>query len=470
MNTTIISFKTNDLSNINDETILNHKKYKNINELKNTKITSCIPTISKMSESITRDYLDNWIYTTYYNKRKMNGCLTKRIENIDNNICYRHIMKLCFNSVDIISMCSSKQILLENNTINFIQELHSICSSSTGTFIDYLIRRIISELTNKIFIDNRAEKIINKENDIIEISHIENNDEIWEFDGKNDYLQWKIFSKKNIKSKVVDTLNNKDKFIVIYKINEWLYIKHKNKFGFVRYKIPDSHNFVNEIGTNETMIINKYISKCNNENIHICSCGCKYNMIYFNGETCKFCNFSLCQNMCYEKTKNIQNYETKQIIKEIFITSLVHAECFGRVPDQKKTDKILEKLELNNLDKIFIDPLIELCKKIIKDKTNILLNPTLGDKIKELNNIVIPSDADLIIDDILIDIKCTKKSNKFNEILQLLGYSGLVLLNDNYNIKINNIGILNILNGTYHLYNINYLQKDNFIKYVKLLI
>ncbi len=70
-------------------------------------------------------------------------------------------------------------------------------------------------------------------------------------------------------------------------------------------------------------------------------------------------------------------------------------------------------------------PLIILCKNIIENKKLIKLNPVFGGKLKHpVDKYNIPSDADLIINDCLIDIKCTKnKSNsKCCEILQLLGY------------------------------------------------
>jgi len=90
--------------------------------------------------------------------------------------------------------------------------------------------------------------------------------------------------------------------------------------------------------------------------------------------------------------------------------------------------------------------------------------------LNDLENTSIPSDADLVIDDTLYDIKCTKTTNigkEYYELLQLLGYSGLLLLNKKYEQKINNMIILNILEGTSTKYNITYLEKDNFVKYIK---
>jgi hypothetical protein len=86
-------------------------------------------------------------------------------------------------------------------------------------------------------------------------------------------------------------------------------------------------------------------------------------------------------------------------------------------------------------------------------------------------NYNIPSDADLIINDCLIDIKCTKnKSNsKCCEILQLLGYSALSSFHTNNNNKINKIMILNILEGSIYKIDISNITDENYENYIKFL-
>jgi CRISPR/Cas system-associated exonuclease Cas4 (RecB family) len=109
-----------------------------------------------------------------------------------------------------------------------------------------------------------------------------------------------------------------------------------------------------------------------------------------------------------------------------------------------------------------------LCTDIVKDRSVILLNPSFGGELDDIEK-SIPSDADLVTDDILIDIKCTKNQHPVSEITQLLGYSALILLNKNYRIKINKISIINILLGHITTYNIDFVNKENCIKYIQLL-
>jgi hypothetical protein len=130
----------------------------------------------------------------------------------------------------------------------------------------------------------------------------------------------------------------------------------------------------------------------------------------------------------------------------------------------------MNKLKNNNTDDL-VCSLTEMCKAIIKDKADIILNPSLGGPLTELTGVSIPSDADLVVDDTIIDIKCTKtkKTLDYYEILQLLGYTGLLLLNKKYQRRINNMMILNILEGTCKIYNVAYLEKHNYVKYIKML-
>ena len=168
---------------------------------------------------------------------------------------------------------------------------------------------------------------------------------------------------------------------------------------------------------------------------------CKYNISvnYLDEEySNNICKLPLCQYLCYEKSRNTTDYITKDIVIEIFITSLFHTEAFGQVPKQEHFDKMYEKLSsCSDINTILVEPLTELCKELIKDKSVIHLNPAFGGKLDGVSS-TIPSDADLVADDMLIDIKCTKKEHPYSEITQLMGYSSLMMLNDTYRTKINN--------------------------------
>ena len=162
------------------------------------------------------------------------------------------------------------------------------------------------------------------------------------------------------------------------------------------------------------------------------------------------------------------DYKTKDVIQEIFITSLFHSEAFGQAPQQDHFNKMFERLKLDDVTETLIPSLTSLCYNLIKDKSSIILNPAFGGELDEID-VSIPSDADLVIDDILYDIKCTKNSNTLSEITQLLGYSSLMMLNKRYRTKINKISIINMLSGTITMYTIDTITKENCINYIKVL-
>jgi hypothetical protein len=289
----------------------------------------------------------------------MEGNLTSRINNIANIPCYNYIIKNCFNNIDILNHNKTTINILNNDCRNFISLLHSIQSSLLGCYLDYLLRRIISEQINILFFDSRADKICNL----------------------------------NIAS-----------------------IKFDNK-EFIFDKLP------------------------------------------------------IKMSDCYEKTKNTGFYNTKDILLEIFITSLSHTFSFCGIPDQDKVNNIINIIQnTENIIELLYLPLQNLCSDLLNNNYNdVLLNQALGYKIPLLNNKCIPSDCDLIINNNLYDIKCTNKKNSIYEILQLLGYSSLLKCNSNINRKIDNICIINLLQGKIISYNINYINDEQIINYLKIL-
>jgi hypothetical protein len=394
--------------NVIDESIvIKSKKYKTIGDLKKAGIKSMIQVTARMDKCIERDYLDKWLWDTYYSKKEMIGNLTMIIHNINSSICYREIMKRCFNNIDILSNNTTKQIL-SKSTIDLITELHSISPSMLGTFIDYLMRRIICELTCKLFVDSRS-------------------------NGTNHTCKSTINYEKKSLSELKELCRDSD-----------VYTKH-NDCGKIKWTLSEMDK--------EEMI--QYLNETTN---------CKFMIKCMNN-----CMLPICQFLCYKKTKNTVEYKTKDIIVEIFITSLFHSEAFGRAPQQEHFNKIYERLTKDTtVADILIPALTELCDELIKDKHNIILNPALGGELDDIDS-SIPSDADLVIDDTLFDIKCTKIQYPILEITQLLGYSSLMMLNKEYRTKINKIAIINILSGKITTYNIDFINKDNCIKYIKVL-
>ena len=106
-----------------------------------------------------------------------------------------------------------------------------------------------------------------------------------------------------------------------------------------------------------------------------------------------------------------------------------------------------ERLQTN-----MIEPLQALCRQLIDGKSSIQLNPILG-----LYGIA--ADADLILDNTLIDIKCTKSGMEEYELLQLLGYATLL---DHQQQPMRSIQILNLLKGEEITYDIDAVTHDHW--------
>lgn len=359
----------NDRCDINDDTIIASLRYNNIRDIKED-IKYCINYTSHLKDIKLKRYLEDFLFENHYKMIFKSGSLTDRLKNINSNICYNSIYRIIFNNNynDTIK----KYNILPLKCSNIVKLLHSIDPSITGSFIDYLIRRIICELLNIEFDDSRA--------------------------------SWRLDSVDHI---------------------------------------------------------------CNSED-------CRYNIEFEYQDEVevfkKICTLPYCRLHSYNLTKLTKIYKTQDIIKEIFITSLSHGEAFGVCPNQDNVNKMLDILKYNMFD--LYTPLMILCKNIIENKELIKLNPVFGGKLKPpVDKYNIPSDADLIINDCLIDIKCTKnKSNsKCCEILQLLGYSALSSFHADNNKKINKIMILNILEGSIYKIDISNITDKNYENYIKFL-
>jgi hypothetical protein len=453
----------NDISDINNTTPLVGNTFKNIDELKScTDSRKVILYITHLKPGSIKDYLTLWLYESHYSRQSMRGNLTDRIKKLNNGICYTQLMKQCFNAYDIKRNMSSTTIL-DTKAITIVKELYDICSSMCGSFIDYLIRRILCEITNRPFSDSRANKILKPSNIITSCPDTN----IWEHIDNRNQGVWTMRKDPILSLPVIGEIKQKDTFIGFEKKNEWLRIDYNGISGWVRWKLPKEGDDTDDINL---MIENPYLKIKD----HICSSGCKYiveQTIYFGKapEYINCCGLKSCQYISYEKVKDTEKYMSKDILYDIFAISLCHTEAFGFCPKEVTFDAFHTKLNDIVVDDL-IGPLTEMCKTLIDDKTTILLNPALGGPLNHLENTSIPSDADLVIDDTLYDIKCTRTTNtgkEYYEILQLLGYSGLLLLNKKFEHRINTMATLNILEGTLTKYNISYLEEDNFVKYIQ---
>lgn len=88
----------------------------------------------------------------------LTGYFTERLRYINNKPCYNYIIKNCFNKFDFSSNCITDENIIPTACSDYIKQLHQVNSSIAGTFLDYLMRRIISEKIKKPFEDQRAEK------------------------------------------------------------------------------------------------------------------------------------------------------------------------------------------------------------------------------------------------------------------------------------------------------------------------
>jgi uncharacterized protein YgiM (DUF1202 family) len=445
------------------DTPLSLKKYKTFGELQDAPIRSSIQCITRMKSSEEKIKLCEWLFNSHYLQKKIKGNLTDRIRIFNNKICFNYLCENYFNKFDINNHISNK-ILNEESSLN-IKKLHSIQPSLTGTFIDYLMRRIISEIKGDQFSDNRVKSILfnDKKNDIIY------SDNIWRFHVEyfTGLCQWNIQEEPNINSLIIGTIQNNHTFIELSRKDEWLNIKYEGKNGWVRYKIPEwgigllAKGWCVE-GDIEEYIDNPWLKQIGKG--HICSRRCKCVIEACNPWQETQCLLNYCQYECYHKVKNTDKFKTIEIIKDIFIVSLCHSECFGGCPDQEKVNSILNEIATEEFMIEFVIPFYNYCEDLIKDKQKIYLNPALGCKEN-----MIPSDCDIIIDDLLIDIKCTAGENSCIEILQLLGYLILACTNPSININIDKISVINLYKGYEYIYDVSNLSKGLLLEYLKIL-
>lgn len=332
-----------------------------------------------------RRYIDAWLFDNHYTKTKLSGNLTVRIMKIRNYACYREIIKRCFDGFDFEQHSVVTQISLSNDSIDIIKDLHSISPNIIGSFLDFLVRRVISEI-KKIPLNARRES-----------------------ESTND---------------IITDLDNKE------------------------------------------CIDNPYLIKCDFVE-HICLNGCNMN-IYADGEDYEL---PICRKFAYYKSENILKYASEDICKELFVSSLGHSEMFGDTPGKDKIEEILKYIDDNtNKIKTMIKELKTYLSILIESKSEIKLNPCFGNSLRIFKE-SIPSDGDLLIDDELIEIKCTvqQSSSKIYEILQLLGYSALSYMAVQKNKQIKKMSILNLYYGTYTTYDIKHLEEKNYVSYLKVL-
>ena len=181
------------------------------------------------------------------------------------------------------------------------------------------------------------------------------------------------------------------------------------------------------------------------------------------------CQLPSCQYDAYRKMKNTTKYSTLSIIPDIFLVSLLHTESFRGCPPQDAFDRMYGLLQqTDRLQKELIEPLSEFIDTVLQTTNHVELNPILGDCFIPSNNITlavdyfVQADADIILDSTLIDTKCTEGDKEMYEILQLLGYAALAHVRGT---PIRTIQIWNLLKGTETTYDVDYSSETwhNFL-------
>lgn len=357
---------------MDNNTQLSSKKYPTWGSLQNAPMDIIVRVGGAEKEPNIRIQIAKWVFAHKYENLRMAGNLTKRIRLLNNKICYYYIMETAFNNIDFIKDRQNTYMILNDSCMNYINNLHSISSFLAGSFIDYLIRRIICEQRGIAFIDDRANR------------------------------------------------------------------QSMQELGFTYNIFDDNMDYISDDEESEITIYER---------------------------------LPLSLNESYKIAKQIDEYETEDILPEIFITSLSQTLAFADDIDIIKVKEMYNIIAQNTREnnKLIIQNLQELCLQLTDGKKEILLNPAVGGNMPLINNKSIPSDCDIVIDDTLYDIKCTIRSNPVYEILQLLGYSSIFKCNPKYDKKINKIGIINLLQGKLTEYDISDITTENMIKYLNIL-
>lgn len=429
------------------------KNGKTINELKELPTSKIIQYVRHINDNDIRNYMCEWLYINHYSKIELIGNLTTRIRKINSNICLNFITNVCFSGYDFEK---NKDIInLDKTKLIHVSNIHKIYPVINGIFWKAVIQRIINENSKDITLLD-FDTIKKCENNI-------NHNNQWQFRYKidNENIEyWNMYSSMSLDSEIINVISHGNIFTELNRINEWMEIKYKNIIGFVRYLIPnDSYD--------KTDLNNYKFNDCfynvEPKNYHTCyddECDYKINSVSIHG--LRICHVNICRKLCFEKVRDVRAYKTKDILIEILINSLEELERFNRCPNENKLNKIIEYLvnPLNNFESI-INYISEIFSKYVKQSSQVSMNYSLGDC-----NIV--ADCDIIIDDELIDIKCTKctNTNNNNELLQLLGY---VALAKDKKIMIKKITIIHLVEGIIKSFNITDIQSHCFDKYYNIL-
>ena len=438
---------------------INSKKYKTIGELLKAPPRSIKCVCSKLEDKAAKEYIVKLLLPEI----KMSGNMTNRIKSLNSSCISEYILSNVFN-ITSYKPFQITNIIDKNIANDIITPIYDVNPSMCGTFFDYIIRRIIAEIKQEKFEDERMKNII---------KHYNN------YDNNNEYIFKEInFLQYDLSKKMWWFRSNDITYGCIHKYKEP--IKGESTklpccllFGDVFQCILKTDNYMKIIHNAKICYIFnlEYMEELDYYPAHTC----KYSIGDPSGDISLAghynCNYPVCRVESYKKIKDTINYKTKDIIPEIFISSICHSEsftsgtsCINMKTFGKMYSIISSEVFLENITQHIINPLIQYFTNYISDKS-VLLNPMLGGKYEYS----IPADCDIVVDDTLIDIKCTIGDNSSYEIMQLLGYSALLQNNPTYNKRINQISILNLLEGSILFYDTSHISNQQYLSFLKIL-
>jgi len=232
-----------------------------------------------MREGSIKEYLSKWAYEKFYSDLKLGGNLTNRIKSISGGICYRNIVETIFDRKDPLEKVTSSIVLTDDYCKSIIRNMHKENSSLTGIFMDYLIRRIISELTQEDFSDHRAMALTK------EVEFLDEDVKLWmfyypdepDFDEVYEAGGWNVSESPSLDSKVINEIECDEKFIELERKDEWMKIEFKGKIGWVRHSIPPPGKDAGKITNKRLFVQNRWFMKPSDR--HYCKGGCKTGML-----------------------------------------------------------------------------------------------------------------------------------------------------------------------------------------------
>lgn len=129
-------------------------KYKTIGMLKEQNRKSILLVIAKMKNGPERDHMIKWVVEKFYINKMDNSSVAKRVRLINSTVCVEYVSNYIFKNLNK----TPKRIIIDRYPI--IMKMHKYSGKFNGTFMDYLLRRVINEIRKTQFNDHRANFMI----------------------------------------------------------------------------------------------------------------------------------------------------------------------------------------------------------------------------------------------------------------------------------------------------------------------